>query len=265
MKIPKTLDEYFAWAVDNIASDFTDATSQSLYETNLANYFNSISAQPFTQGFTRELERFEVEYRQEKNSELLMEKPILNLLQKPYESAVDKSFRHNILRNENFPNPPKNGWITTDNMHYCLNDAIRSSIVCKFIDGPSYVTDRLMAYAKSLGLERRRYSQEREDGYYAYHYYVKFPVKSLDKSWQISDTYIEVEIQVTTQLQDVLRNLTHVFYREIRLSPGDDKSKWKWDFGSNRFRVSYLSHALHLLESIILESRDGFLSNDKKA
>jgi ppGpp synthetase/RelA/SpoT-type nucleotidyltranferase len=195
-----------------------------------------------------------------------MEKTNPILLQKPYASAVDKSFRVNVLWNENFPEPPKKGWVTTDNLHYYFNDTIRCCVVCKFIDGPRFVTDKLMLYAKNIGLERRRYSQERDDGYYAYHYYVKFPVKTVDRNWQEVESDIEVEIQITTQLQDILRSLTHNFYQANRLTPDDDSSKWKWDFKSNRFRVSYLSHTLHLLESIILESRNAVTSsvNDEK-
>jgi hypothetical protein len=70
---------------------------------------------------------------------------------------------------------------------------------------------------------------------------------------------ILVEIQITTQLQDVLRSLTHHLYEGQRLQ-SEESGKWKWDFASNRFRVGYLSHALHLIESIILDSRDRVLS-----
>jgi hypothetical protein len=67
---------------------------------------------------------------------------------------------------------------------------------------------------------------------------------------------VEVEIQLTTQLQEVLRSLTHPFYEAERLLRNPDKGKWKWDFSSGRFKVGYLSHTLHLLESVILETRD---------
>jgi hypothetical protein len=61
---------------------------------------------------------------------------------------------------------------------------------------------------------------------------------------------------VTTQLQEVLRGLTHTFYEEQRATESRKTSKWKWEVRTNRFRVSYLSHTLHLLEAIILEARD---------
>jgi hypothetical protein len=72
---------------------------------------------------------------------------------------------------------------------------------------------------------------------------------------------VEIEIQITTQLQEVLRSLTHKFYEAQRLQVVPDKGKWKWDFKSNRFKVGYLSHTLHLLESVILESRDSVMGS----
>ena len=264
MSVPKTLDEYIVWAAENIGSDFADSKSKRFYEVNLSNFFNSISEHAFFRGLNIELEKAETEYRSATNSELLMEKSTPRLLQKPYSSAVDKSFRVNVLWNTSFPEQPKRGWVTTDNLPFYFNDTIRCCIVCKFIDGPRFVTDRLMTYAKSLGLDRRRYSQERDDGYYAHHYYVRFPVKTVDKNWRENETDIEVEVQVTTQLQDVLRSLTHTFYQANRLTPDEDSSKWKWDFASNRFRVGYLSHTLHLLESIILQSRNEVASGKTK-
>ena len=63
-----------------------------------------------------------------------------------------------------------------------------------------------MDYAGELDLERRRYSQERDDGYYAYHYYVKFRVRIVDKSWHESESSMEAEIQATTQLQRYLES-----------------------------------------------------------
>jgi VCBS repeat-containing protein len=120
-----------------------------------------------------------------------------------------------------------------------------------------------MSYAKTCSLESRSYSQERDDGYYAYHLYVTFPVKVFDLSWNVVDVTSEVEIQATTQLQEVLRSLTHHFYAANRLQR-DRSGKWKWEFGSTQFKVGYLSHTLHLLESVIVESRDRLLSEDRR-
>jgi hypothetical protein len=46
--------------------------------------------------------------------------------------------------------------------------------------------------------------------------------------------------------------------------PNPDRGKWKWEFESSRFKVGYLSHTLHLLESVILEARNNVLGDGKE-
>jgi ppGpp synthetase/RelA/SpoT-type nucleotidyltranferase len=185
-----------------------------------------------------------------------MNRSNLKLVKKPYESAIDKSFRINALWNDGFPNEPKKGWVTPRNLHFYFNDGIRSYLVCRFIDGPRFIAEQLTNYAKSLGLKSRFYSQERDEGYYAYHFYVTINVYFIDESFKKVNSEIEIEIQLTTQLQEVLKSLIHEFYQANRLKQSSN-SKWKWEYKTNRFRVGYISHALHLLESIIVEIRDG--------
>ena len=175
MTAPKTIEEYFEWAKVTLKSDFNAPECQRIYEINLINCFNAISEHTFFKSLQMEVEKWEVEYSTSTSTHLLMEKTPPKLVQKPYSSAVDKSFRVNIIWNDDFPEPPKQGWATTDNLYFYFNDLIRCCIVCKFIDGPRFITDKFMSYAKALGLERRRYSQERDDGYYAYHYTLSSP------------------------------------------------------------------------------------------
>jgi hypothetical protein len=66
---------------------------------------------------------------------------------------------------------------------------------------------------------------------------------------------VEFEIQLTTQMQEVLRDLSHSFYEEKRLSQDDDR-QWKWDHKSALFRSSFMGHTLHLLEGVIVELRE---------
>ena len=63
------------------------------------------------------------------------------------------------------------------------------------------------------------------------------------------------EIQVTTQMQDVLRAMTHVYYRERRIKPQPKSADARWNFSSPDFRATYLGHTLHLLEGIVAELR----------
>jgi ppGpp synthetase/RelA/SpoT-type nucleotidyltranferase len=259
MKKPDSIDEYIIWAEREIACQFNDPKIQKLYDTNLITVFNTVIQHPFFIGFSNKAKEWEDYYEGKTHTSLFMDNSNPNLTKKPYKSVVEKTYRHNLLWNKGFPSPPKNGWYTFQNLYSRLNDLVRGTLVCRFIDGPSFIADRIQRYAEEHRLTCRQYSQEREDGYYAFHVYVSFPVTIIDSDWNEENIFVEVEIQVTTQLQEVLRTLTHKFYESQRLSVSNDKGKWKWDFSSSRFRVGYLSHTLHLLESIILESRENVL------
>lgn len=264
MDKPKNIHEYIEWAKATLDTDFSDPKCKRLYESNLRNLFNSVSGHDFFVNFGINIQKWEQEYNKNTQSNLFTYPTSPELLQKCYKSALDKSFRINVLWNKNFPKEPKKGWVTTNNLFYYFNDLIRGTLVCRFIDGPKFVAKKMAEYAKSLNLECSQYSQQRDEGYYAYHFYVKLPVILTDINWEESTIELNAEIQITTQLQDVLRSLTHKFYEENRLSPDNESTKWKWEFDSNRFRLGYLSHTLHLLESIILESRNKVIENELK-
>jgi hypothetical protein len=178
------------------------------------------------------------------------------VLRKPYESAVVKSFRINILRNKAFPNPPADGWITPSNWYTRFDDLVRGTLVCRFLDGPKLLAGALGEYAGSLGLDSRHVPRSTDDGYYAFHQYTRFPAEVVDADWETQETKVELEIQLTTQLQEVLRELTHPLYEEARIATARRDDGWKWDHDSPRFRTSYLGHTLHMIEAVIVQVRD---------
>ncbi|MEH1892195.1 MAG: hypothetical protein V7K92_23010 [Nostoc sp.] len=255
MRKSETFEEYKSWCGEFLQTDFDDDTSRNRYETNLNIAYLAAESHVFFETLKKKFDEWSEDYKKATDSELLMSPFNLKVVKKTYESAVDKSFRINVLWNEDFPKEPKKGWVTSRNLHFYFNDGVRGYIVCRFIDGPKFIAERLKKYAKSLGLKSHFYSQEREEGYYAYHFYVTIHIPFIDESFKRIVSEIEVEIKLTTQLQEVLKNLTHQFYEVNRLKPGKT-SKWKWDYRTNRFRVGYISHTLHLLESIIVEIRD---------
>jgi ppGpp synthetase/RelA/SpoT-type nucleotidyltranferase len=258
MKKPGTLEEYKDWCREFLQVNFDDDTSRTRYETNLNIAYLAAESHIFFEHLDRKLEEWSNHYEKTTNSQLLMNQSNLKLVKKPYESAIDKSFRINALWNDDFPKEPKKGWVTPRNLHFYFNDGIRGYLVCRFIDGPRFIAEQLRDYAKNLGLKSRFYSQERDEGYYAYHFYVTIGVSFIDESFKKVNSEIEIEIQLTTQLQEVLKNLTHQFYQANRLKPSSS-SKWKWEYKTINFRIGYISHTLHLLESIIIEIRDGQL------
>jgi ppGpp synthetase/RelA/SpoT-type nucleotidyltranferase len=255
MKKPKDIDEYKPWARANLGTDFDSEAYANIFEINAKNSLIDSQRHPFFSGLDAQLAAWSENYRKRTAAELLMTTAPLAMQMKSYASAVNKSFRLNVLRNSNFPSPPDKGWLTTDNLLLAINDTLRGTIVCRFIDGPAYVARALGKYAKSMGLKHRSYSQQRDAGYYAYHFYVWLPLHFFDIDWKGVEAPLQIEIQITTQLQEVLKDMTHQFYELDRLRDSAS-GVWKWEYSTSRFKIGYLSHSLHLLESVIVETRD---------
>lgn len=285
---PRILKEYLEWAKDlPISVNFASLNFARLYKQNLTQVKQSVDTHEFFQDLEDFLSECQKEYRKTTNSDLFMSQPSerddrielfqrqpkIYFFKKPYKSAVEKSFRYNVLEN----NPsgelgePKgkgdvlDGWCTPMNWFEIFPDMVRTMIVCKYKDGPEFLARKLVKYAKDKGLVGDYGSREKDDGYYAFHYYVTLPCK-LDLDNPISpppikklvETDVKIEIQLTTQLQEAMNQISHGEYAKARLKTvrTDQLTKsWKWDFESKRFKVAYLSHALHLLESIILDIR----------
>ena len=124
MERPKNISEYLKWAKDNLDSDFEDSGFKRRYDVNLTTSMTTVSKHKFFLETQTNLENWNQEYSQKTGTMLLMGTQPLQLIQKPYQSAVDKSFRINVLWNDNFPEAPKQGWVTTENIYHYFNDLI---------------------------------------------------------------------------------------------------------------------------------------------
>ena len=248
---PATLSEYLSWAKGELGIDHTEAT-QRWYKSNATAALNAASAHPFFRDLDSLLRSATVAYKEKYNTGLMMQGS-LELQIKSYESALQKSFRINISRNNKFPAPPKDGWLTPDRWFERLNDIVRGMLVAKYIDGPGFLLSRFQQHAEEVGLQSHSATPYSENGYYAHHFYVHIPVEITTTSWEGTFVQMSTEIQVTTQLQEVMRALTHRFYSQEKERQREDN--WKWDYSSDKFKASYLGHTLHLLEGIIVELR----------
>jgi len=66
-----------------------------------------------------------------------------------------------------------------------------------------------------------------------------------------------LEIQVTTQIKEVIKNLLHT-YCESRRTTGvrPRLSDIAWNYREEEFAATYLGHILHYVEGMIIEVRD---------
>ncbi len=177
------------------------------------------------------------------------------LVTKPFESAIGKSYRKNVLENPNWPDSPRGGWILPGTWLEQLNDVIRTYVVVKYLDGVEYLADRLTTYASGVGAEARVDLEAREEGYYAAHLYVRREYEVPRPNWDTQRIRVDLEVQITTQLQEVIRRLTHGYYERRRSQSGVPVRKWQWDYESDEFVTNYLGHILHYVEGMIMDIR----------
>lgn len=246
-----TFEEFGAFSKGTLKFDIDDRSLQNWINTNIETARSQIQQHDIV-SFIEEL----VAKHQATSTRL----PVnivsrdFQLHVKSYSSVVSKLYRANVLNNPRFDRSPKKGWITPRNMFGRINDLVRSTIVCRHIDEPAKIAQQIAAKAVSLGLKASSRAQTKDEGYYAHHVYVSVPTSLMDQNWQEFAEAVLLEIQVTTEMQHMLYELTHRFYdKERNLAPKDDPGSWKWDYRSARFSASYLSHTLHLLEGMILQ------------
>jgi ppGpp synthetase/RelA/SpoT-type nucleotidyltranferase len=159
--------------------------------------------------------------------------------------------------NRIFPEEPRQGWTKSSNWFTTLDDLIRTTLVCRYLDGPEQVCKAIARKADEFKLVNEFGPRATDEGYYAFHCYVKIPVDLMvGDAGTIALTPVEIEIQVTTQLQEILSDLTHPFYRTRRIGPSRPPPLDRWDFSSIEFRASYLAHTLHLIEGMIVQLRN---------
>ncbi len=229
--------------------------SESYYETYMNGLTSEIKANIFND-ILRSLSALQDVYVQP-DMLFLTDPSSATLNHKPLKSILNKIYRLNCIR------PRRKGDVlpTLENFHSVLDDVFRTRFICKYMDGPEFICERLKKTCESLGVECNYRDITTGLGYHAWHFYYKQPI---DDFAGAGPAQVFVELQFTTQLAEVIGSLTHIQYEAVRL--GDKPSPgWRWKVDSNEFRPYYISHGLHLLEGVILEFRNSVLPLKKAA
>lgn len=255
---PNTVQEFLRWSTKETCGEFRSYV-KSWYGTNQANLSNTLSTSDFLHGLRGCLSDAAGEYRHKCSASLfaLSQTPVVEWDKKTYESFVEKLYRLNCVENDGFPEPPDGGWYSLENSFQRIGDIVRTTVTVAYADGPAFLADKIKAHADQLNFDCSVKDHAKDKGYYAHHVSVLLPlaVSSPTAADEYPEMQVPVEIQITTQLQDVLREITHKLYEEERLQgglPGD----WKTQFKSGRFRAAYMAHSLRFIEAMIVELRD---------
>lgn len=253
-KRPESIEDYKKWLLEVHNVKITNQTE---------NYYNSVvnavkvgfEKSDFWKKLTTNLKEYNDQYAIKTKYPLLVQIDI-ELVTKPFKSFLEKTHRRNVLHNKNWPEPPSVGWMLEDNWFTESNDLVRTLIVVKYLDGVEFILKKLETLCEDCILENRKKLEAREDGYYAAHFYITQEFEIPTKIWNTVKLPLKIEIQITTQLQEVIRKLLHTYYAKQRISSSFQDQSWKWDYKSNEFSASYLGHILHYIEGLIVETRE---------
>jgi ppGpp synthetase/RelA/SpoT-type nucleotidyltranferase len=243
-------DKYIVWHRERLGDDLVSADLSAKFDANIALLHSTVNSHPFMALLAKRLAVLSDTGMFQENSKV----PELVLSKKTFGSFSNKLFRVNCLWNRSWPENPQAGWINFSNAFGEIDDLIRTTLICRYLDGPELVSKEILAAAHDAGLGGDASPRATETGYYAWHAYVKVPAKVIIED-KVIDVHLAVEFQTTTQLQAALRELTHKFYEKDRAKPLVGRSQARWDYQSSRFRAEYLCHTLHLVDAMLVELR----------
>jgi hypothetical protein len=255
---PSSLGEYEDWYA--LEHGYDRAVDRVRYGSAVTAIRDALVTTRFWNALDKRLREYEADYEFAKGFSLFVGRqkssggPAPELELKPWESLVEKTWRRNVLDNRAWPRPPKGGWITPDNWFERVGDLVRTSLSVRYLDGVVHLSESVMLDATTEGLKCRTEMAARREGYYAAHVDFTFPAEIPGKRWDSVLISARAELQITTQLQEVIRTLLHIQYEHDRTqAEGVD---WEWDYRSTAFSVKYLGHVLHYLEGKIMLERD---------
>jgi hypothetical protein len=202
------------------------------------------------------IKQFNEEYLVKNNNYHLILEGTPRLYIKPFGSFLLKTFRKNVLDNDEWPDKPSGDWLLPDNWFSKINDIIRTTITVKYLDGVEFLSEKIHNYCVEYNKECECLLEAREEGYYAAHLYTKLNCEIPKITWDTKKIDVLFEIQITTQLQEVIKRLLHTYYEKRRETVKHKDAKWQWDYKSDEFVTNYLGHILHYVEGMIMEIRE---------
>ena len=255
-KKPKDINEYKKWLKDKHKIEITDQT-QRYYESVTNKIKLDFEKSDFWNQLNENLREYNGEYLGRTGYHLFIPglKPELDL--KPFDSFLLKTFRKNILENKRWCDEPEDGWVLPNNWYSRINDIIRTLFEVKYLDGVEFMISKIKSICEDRGMECKIFLKATEEGYYAAHLYTRQEFEIPKVTWDTKDVDVSIEIQITTQLQEVIRKLLHKYYEDSRKRiEREENIKWQWDYKNDEFVANYLGHILHYVEGMIMEIRE---------
>ncbi len=263
---PKNTDEYKKWLLEAHKIDVSNRTDNH-YETVANKIKRDFEKNAFWVNLKNHIREIESEYLVKTGYHLLIPRFKPDLLTKPFESFLLKTFRINILENKNWPEEPPRGWVLPSNWFFRINDIVRTFFVVKYLDGVEFLIYKLQSICSEYSLKCEPSFKAEEEGYYAAHLDIEEKFEIPKFNFDTETVTVSIEFQITTQLQEVIKKLLHKHYEKRRKKVEETDIKWQWDYKSEEFSTNYLGHILHFIEGMIVDIREkqkGIKNDDYK-
>jgi hypothetical protein len=228
----------------------------------LRNHFDAVAnaakigfeGSSFWHGLGRELPNFNDLY-EANTSYGLVTRYDYKILTKTFDSFLLKTYRLNVLENENWPEEPDGGWLVPPDWVSKVNDVVRTTIIVNYLDGVDYLLGKIENLAKEYSINLSCEMEARFEGYYAAHLYYESDIEVPRRDFDTEVRVIRLEIQISTQIKEVIKTLLHKYYEERRIEFVEEKTNWQWNYRSDEFKTNYVGHMLHFIEGLIVEIR----------
>lgn len=266
--VKPNFDDYTVWAKENIDFDVEDEQFKRRYNSNTRLIKSEIETSDSWEKFVETTNKISDEYKLNSGYRLFSSDNIIpDLFIKPFDSVIEKTYRINILNNRNFPEPPlvklskETGWVTEDNLYRSINDVIRGRMICRYMDGPEHFCTELEKILEQSTIVDH-HSMETDLGYYSWHFGIRFDRDIMKPSGEIKSEAIRLEVQISTQLQEIMSDLTHSFYESKRVGE-ESKIIWKWRPSEPKFQGVYFGHTLHMIEGMLVQLKNQIAQKEK--
>lgn len=256
-KKPKDIEEYKKWLETQYGIGYLERI-EKYYQKTVIDIEKNFRESDFWVLLEKNLREYNADYLMRSGYKLLiMDNYLPSLEIKPFTSVLGKTFRRNVIDNQNWPDPPKNGWINDKNLFSQINDILRTRLIVKYLDGIDFMIEKTRELSKQCELHYLHPRKEaRDEGYYAVHQYIEIEIEIPKIDYDTQKTKLHVEIQITTQLQETIIKMLHKYYEEKRTKKTKNDDAWKWNYKDKEFTLNYLGHILHYIEGMIMEIRD---------
>lgn len=251
---PTSVEEFRIWMKAKFGYD--EIFYPNYYGVATKMLKDTFEKSPFWRALSSDFSSIDAEYKIKHNASLFSKNEIPEIFIKSLDSLLNKVYRKDVLNNENFPDPPKEGWVNQMDWFLGINDILRTTIVVKYLDGVEFLIGKIKDIAQSQNCTFEASLEAREEGYYAAHLGVKQELTLIDERYTPTSHLVNVEIQITTELQSLIKDLLHRYYEANRIKHNVQNSKWQWDYLCDEFNSNYLGHIVHYVEGKIVELRD---------